>query len=77
MCSGERMEGLIHKLYPGIVTTPFRPEHEQNRLGNDFRCYADFDSELFLGPQGKEGHGDGVCLLNKASPVDLIASDYE
>ncbi|KAI4207964.1 MAG: hypothetical protein LQ346_000301 [Caloplaca aetnensis] len=46
-CTGERMEALIHKLYPGIKTTTFQPRHAQNRLSNDFRCYANFDSPIW------------------------------
>ncbi|KAI4121517.1 MAG: hypothetical protein LQ338_006314 [Usnochroma carphineum] len=47
LCTGERMEELIHKLYPGIRTTTFRPRHAQDRLSNDFRCYANFESEIW------------------------------
>ena len=36
------MEELIRKLYPGIQTTTFKPKHAQDRLSNDFRCYADY-----------------------------------
>ncbi|KAL8928535.1 MAG: hypothetical protein Q9208_001769 [Pyrenodesmia sp. 3 TL-2023] len=46
-CTGERMEGLIHKLYPGIKTTTFQPRHTQDRLSNDFRCYANFDCQIW------------------------------
>ncbi|KAK4692844.1 hypothetical protein P7C71_g4438, partial [Lecanoromycetidae sp. Uapishka_2] len=42
VCTGERMENLILKLYQGIRTTTFDPQHAQNRLSNDFRCYANF-----------------------------------
>ncbi|KAL9099981.1 MAG: hypothetical protein Q9163_004590 [Psora crenata] len=42
VCTGERMEETIHKLYPGIQTTTFEPRHAQDRLSNDFRCYANF-----------------------------------
>ena len=44
VCTGERMETLVHKLYPGIRTTTFDLQHAQNRLSNDFRCYANFES---------------------------------
>ncbi|KAL2055322.1 hypothetical protein ABVK25_004130 [Lepraria finkii] len=43
VCTGERMETLVHKLYPGICTTTFDLQHAQNRLSNDFRCYANFE----------------------------------
>ena len=43
LCTGERMETLVLKLYPGIQTTNFDPQHTQNRLSNDFRCYANFE----------------------------------
>ncbi|KAK0517275.1 hypothetical protein JMJ35_000430 [Cladonia borealis] len=43
LCTGERMETLVLKLYPGIQTTTFDPQHTQNRLSNDFRCYANFE----------------------------------
>ena len=36
-------EGLILKLYPGIKTTTFVPQHAQDRLSKDFRCYANFE----------------------------------
>ncbi|CEP61782.1 protein-lysine N-methyltransferase LALA0_S04e00540g [Lachancea lanzarotensis] len=40
--TGERMAGVVTRLYPGIKTTSFRPEHA-NGLSNEFRCYADFE----------------------------------
>ncbi|KAL2045503.1 hypothetical protein N7G274_001931 [Stereocaulon virgatum] len=48
VCTGERMEALVHKLHPGIRTTTFDPQHAQNRLGNDFRCYANFECANWL-----------------------------
>ncbi|KAL9013521.1 MAG: hypothetical protein Q9173_001780 [Seirophora scorigena] len=47
VCTGERMEGLVRRLYPGIKTTDFRPRHAQDRLSNDFRCYANFNAEAW------------------------------
>ena len=43
VCTGERMEPLVHKLYSkvGIQTTTFEPQHS-NGLSNEFRCYANF-----------------------------------
>ena len=45
ICTGGMMELIIHKLYPGIRTTTFEPRHAQDRLSNDFRCYANFESD--------------------------------
>ena len=44
VCTGERMETLIHKLYgkAGIRTTTFLPEHSKG-LSNEFWCYSNFD----------------------------------
>ncbi|KAG8529192.1 uncharacterized protein KY384_005827 [Bacidia gigantensis] len=47
ICTGERMEQLIHRIYPGTRTTTFRPHHAQDRLGNEFRCYANYESNLW------------------------------
>ena len=44
VCTGERMEALVLRLYPGIATTTYDPEHAQTRLSNDFRCYANCES---------------------------------
>jgi hypothetical protein len=45
-CTGERMEGLIHKLYlkVGAKTTNFVVKHAKG-LSNEFRCYANFECE--------------------------------
>jgi EEF1A lysine methyltransferase 1 len=44
VCTGERMEELIHKLYgkAGVRTTDFEPVHAKG-LSNEFRCYANFE----------------------------------
>ncbi|KAI9738355.1 MAG: hypothetical protein M1834_008853 [Cirrosporium novae-zelandiae] len=42
VCTGERMESLILKVYP-VKTTTFEPEHNGSRLSNAFRCYANFE----------------------------------
>lgn len=44
LCTGERMEPLIHKLYgkAGVNTTTFEPQHAKG-LSNEFRSYANFD----------------------------------
>ena len=47
VCTGERMNELVLRLYPGIVTTTYDPQHAQNRLSNIFRCYANFESEAW------------------------------
>ncbi|CAO1602854.1 Protein-lysine N-methyltransferase efm5 [Xanthoria calcicola] len=47
VCTGERMTDLIHKLYRGIKTTTFQPKHSQDRLSNDFRCYANYESDVW------------------------------
>ena len=47
ICSGERMDSLIHKVYPGCKTTTFEPTHEKSRLHNEFRCYANFEGDAW------------------------------
>ncbi|PVI06901.1 hypothetical protein DM02DRAFT_649247 [Periconia macrospinosa] len=44
VCTGERMEELITKLYAkvGTRTTSFEPRHAKG-LSNEFRCYANFE----------------------------------
>ncbi|PSK54095.1 hypothetical protein B9Z65_7901 [Elsinoe australis] len=44
VCTGERMETLIHQLYgkTGLRTTTFLPEHAKG-LSNEFRCYANLE----------------------------------
>lgn len=46
--TGERMEGLVTKLYRsfGLKTTDYEPAHARG-LSNEFFCYANFDSELW------------------------------
>lgn len=44
VCTGERMESLVHRIYPDIRTTTFLPEHAQGQLANEFRCYSNFES---------------------------------
>lgn len=41
------MEELILRLHPGVETTTFEPQHTQGRLSNDFRCYANFESDIW------------------------------
>ena len=48
VCTGERMESLVLKLYgggggtTGVRTTTFEPAHARG-LGNEFYCYANFE----------------------------------
>ena len=47
ICTGAIMEGLIRKLYADTHTTSFEPRHAQDRLSNDFRCYANFEGSAW------------------------------
>ncbi|KAK0714341.1 putative N6-adenine methyltransferase-domain-containing protein [Apiosordaria backusii] len=53
VCTGERMETLVTKLYKsvGIKTTDYEPVHAR-LLSNEFYCYANFGS---LGWKWREG----------------------
>ncbi|KAG5355381.1 Protein-lysine N-methyltransferase EFM5 [Yarrowia sp. C11] len=42
VCTGERMAGVIAKVYPDTKVTDFHPEHEKG-LSNEFRCYATYE----------------------------------
>lgn len=44
VCTGERMETLVTKLYQsfGVRTTTFEPIHARG-LSNEFYCYASFE----------------------------------
>lgn len=44
VCTGERMEGLVTKVYKafGVKTTTFEPKHARG-LSNEFYCYASFE----------------------------------
>jgi hypothetical protein len=46
VCTGERMADLIDKLYGkiGVKMTDFEIKHAKG-LGNEFRCYANFEQE--------------------------------
>lgn len=46
VCTGERMETLVTKLYrpQGVATTTFEPRHSKG-LSNEFLCYANFECE--------------------------------
>ena len=43
VCTGERMGPLVPKIYPGLKTTDVEPRHAQDRLGNEFKCYANYE----------------------------------
>ncbi|KAI5361439.1 Putative DNA methylase, N-6 adenine-specific, S-adenosyl-L-methionine-dependent methyltransferase [Septoria linicola] len=45
-CTGERMESHIVRIYAkiGVKTTTFEPEHSKG-LGNEFRCYSNFECD--------------------------------
>lgn len=46
VCTGERMEPLINRLYKpmGIKTTTFLPKHDKG-LSNEFYCYTNFECD--------------------------------
>ena len=46
VCTGERMESLITKLYrpQDVRTTTYEPRHSKG-LSNEFLCYANFECE--------------------------------
>ncbi|KAF2176388.1 hypothetical protein K469DRAFT_723235 [Zopfia rhizophila CBS 207.26] len=48
VCTGERMETLIEKLYAkaGMRTTTFEPKHAKG-LSNEFRCYSNFECDAW------------------------------
>ena len=47
VCTGATMDDLIRRLYANIRTTSFEPKHTQNRLSNEFRCYASFEGSAW------------------------------
>ena len=48
VCSGRIMESLILKLYPGVRTTTYDPQHAQGRLSNEFGCYANYECDTWV-----------------------------
>ncbi|EKG16623.1 DNA methylase N-6 adenine-specific conserved site [Macrophomina phaseolina MS6] len=48
ICTGERMESMIRKLYgkAGVRTTNFEIQHAKG-LSNEFRCYANYESDVW------------------------------
>lgn len=59
VCTGERMEALITKLYKaqGVRTTTFEPLHSKG-LSNEFFCYANFEGGEWRWKEG--GQEDAV-----------------
>jgi hypothetical protein len=47
VCTGATMESTVQKLYVRTRTTSFEPKHAQDRLSNEFRCYADFEGSAW------------------------------
>ncbi len=47
VCTGATMENIIHKLYAENRTTSFEPQHTQDRLSNEFRCYANYEGSAW------------------------------
>lgn len=49
VCTGERMERHVLDFYSayGTKTTDFEVEHDKGRLGNEFRCYANFQTNAW------------------------------
>lgn len=61
VCTGERMETLMRKLYgkTGLQTTNFEIQHAKG-LSNEFRCYANYEGSVWQWngedePKKKEG----------------------
>jgi hypothetical protein len=53
VCTGERMESLVCKLYQsfGVRTTSFEPKHARG-LSNEFYCYANFEGSSWTWKSG-------------------------
>ncbi|XXH01190.1 hypothetical protein Hte_007544 [Hypoxylon texense] len=56
VCTGERMETLVTKLYRslGAKTTTYEPRHARG-LSNEFYCYANFECDEWRFKDGKKG----------------------
>jgi len=54
VCTGERMESLVTKLYRslGLRTTTYLPLHARG-LSNEFRCYANFECDEWKWCEGQ------------------------
>ncbi|KAI0458977.1 putative N6-adenine methyltransferase-domain-containing protein [Xylaria acuta] len=57
ICTGERMEALVSRLYRplGVRTTTYEPAH--TGLKNEFLCYANFECDAWSWKRG-DGGGD-------------------
>ncbi|KAI8953246.1 putative N6-adenine methyltransferase-domain-containing protein [Xylaria longipes] len=57
ICTGERMEVLVNRLYRplGVRTTTYEPSH--TGLKNEFLCYANFECDAW---SWKRGDGNGI-----------------
>lgn len=60
VCTGERMETVINKLYrpQGVKTTTFEPVHSKG-LSNEFFCYANFESGAWRWKAPQDEHEEG------------------
>ena len=44
VCTGNKMEGMVPKLFPGVKKVAFEPRHKGG-LANAFGCYMDWEGE--------------------------------
>lgn len=56
ICTGERMEALVNRLYRPlrVRTTTYEPAH--SGLKNEFLCYANFECDAWSWKQRDEGN---------------------
>ena len=47
VCTGATMADLVSKLYTKTHITSFKPKHAQDRLSNEFCCYANFEGSAW------------------------------
>ncbi|ORY60722.1 N(6)-adenine-specific DNA methyltransferase [Pseudomassariella vexata] len=67
VCTGERMEPIVTKVYKsfGLQTTTYEPTHARG-LSNEFYCYANFEGEAWkwgkpvLSGERKDAQGVGM-----------------
>lgn len=57
ICTGERMEELVNRLYRplGVQTTTYEPAHPG--LKNEFYCYANFECAAWRWKEGGQANG--------------------
>lgn len=41
--TGRVVESVILSNYPGMKRLPFQPQHQSDRLQNEFACYGNYD----------------------------------